>query len=155
MTDDTKVPPGFEPDADGEHVQPSVALQAACIELRPEQSRADAWAWRERVAAALGLVDQGVSFVPVLTLETTGGNIDELLTDRRLGWSDRPIRPAVTVSIGESPNKAIAAELRRLADTLAPGHDLVFPDGSVDCHAGDVQDWLRARADELDPPTGG
>lgn len=99
-----------------------------------------AWlAWRSRVAEALGLVD------PV---EMEASRIVALASAAGVGQGDyAAVREAVVRDRQAHVDRAIAAELRRLADEEQENWRMD--------HGPAPYDLLRARADELDPPTGG
>jgi hypothetical protein len=181
MTDDTKVPDWLERKKnvvgfDEIRVSPAVAdelnngLDGDAWHMGAAKSLEKHVAWRERVAAALGLVDRdaviGLSYryeendlpQPMCYLDHQDRDAIAEHIRAAVGVDEQRtyVKTAEEWSATEAAagNKAIAAELRRLADECRPCT------GWMSGYRGSEDpEWLahrlRARADELDPPTGG
>jgi len=138
MTDGAKeVPEWLEPYGSSfvlaEPVREALALDMMrCYVVKADavESLTEWLAWRERVAAALGLVEPTYFTIsPIGSIPCQPENPEIFIR--------APQVHAATV------DKAVAAELRRLADEVDQGRDENSTDSAM---------RIRARADELDPP---
>jgi len=149
MTDDTKVPlwlkfQCYEEETGKTYYVPAKpAEMELCFAVHGSTSWKElhVWlAWRERVAKSLGLVDRADYEAHIAEKATLAAALDEARVELAALWDD------VGGIASVNRDKAIAAELRAMAESLCAG----AYEGCCYTTASYWDERLRARADELD-----